>query len=483
MKRLFILAALVLAAQFSASAKLETKQPCSDGMVLQQRASALVWGKASAGAAVTVTTGWDGKSYKAKADSKGVWRTNVQTPAASYKSYDIKVSGDGGSLTIHDVLVGEVWLASGQSNMEMPIRGFFNCPVEGANEVIATTHLAGKVRMCTIDIYQPEEPIDDVHSTRGWKDADPENVAEMSATAFFFARTLNAALDVPVGILAFPRGGAAVESWLPKSTLAAWGDDVSPEANAKRDEWTRWYVNYNGMEQPVKGYTGKGFIWYQGCSNVGRDDTFAERMTELVRQWREDWGDSANTMPFYQVEVAPYQYKGEAQWEKAPALRQAQHDAAASIPNSAIVVTNDLAYSYEVDNIHPCQKQKVGERLAYLAMHRDYGFERVACYSPEAVRAYRPENLQSEVWVELSNCPNGLDRWQEIEGLEVCGSEQIWKPVQYAYFEYGSNALRIRCEGVFDPSEVRYGWADFKPGNLHNSEGLPVTPFWIKLEK
>ena len=481
MKR-FALIALALLVCLGANAKLSLREPCSDRMVLQQNTQAVIWGHASAGASITVTPSWNGKSYKAKTASDGIWKAYVDTPGASYRTYTVKVSGDGGSYVINDVLVGEVWIASGQSNMEMPIRGFFNCPVEGANEVVSGTRLDGKVRMFTVAIYQPEEPIVDVHETRGWEDANQATVAEMSATAFFFARKLQAALDVPVGIVALPRGGAAVESWLPKSTLAAWGDDVSAEGNAKRVDWTKWYVNYNGMEQPVCGYTAKGFIWYQGCSNVGRDDTFVERMTELVRQWREDWGDAADAMPFYQVEIAPYQYKGSFQYEKAPALRKAQHDAAASIPNSAIVVTNDLAYDYEVDNIHPCQKQKVGERLAYLALNRDYGFSRVACYSPEAVRAYRPDDKSSEIWVELSNCPNGLDRWQLIEGLEVCGSEQIFKPVQYAYFEYGPNALRIRCEGVFDPSEVRYGWADFKPGNLHNAEGLPVSPFWIKLQ-
>ena len=406
----------------------------------------------------------------------------VKTPAASYTNYTIKISGDGSSLLIKDVLVGEVWIASGQSNMEMPIRGFFNCPVEGANEVISAAPLRDKVRMFTVSIYQPDEPVDDVKATRGWEKADPSTVAEMSATAFFFARKMNASLDVPVGILAFPRGGAAVESWLPRETLAAWGDDVSKATVDAQTEWSQSYRMYNGMQHPVQGYTAKGFIWYQGCTNVGRADQFVTRMTELVRQWRQDWGDSSESMPFYMVEIAPYQYKG-GQYEQAPLLREAQWKASHAIPNCATVCTNDLVYSYEVDNIHPCRKQPVGERLAYLALHRDYGFEKVACYSPEAVRAYVPEGLGSEIWIDLSNCPNGLNRWQEIEGLEVCGSEGIFKPVRYAYFEYEQKALRIRCEGVFDPCEVRYGWADFKPGNLANAEGLPVVPFDIKISK
>ena len=480
MKRILLIALCLVAAAGSASAKLSLRYPTSDKMVLQQQAKAAVWGKATPGATVTVTPSWGG-SYRAKADAKGFWEASVSTPAASYKHYSLKISGDGGSITVKDVLVGEVWVASGQSNMEMPIRGFFNCPVKGANEVISAAPLTDKVRMITIDIYQPDEAIDEVHSTKGWQDAEPATVGEMSATAFFFARKLNAALDVPVGILALPRGGAAVESWLPKSTLAAWGDDVSPETINAYTEWTVPYRMYNGMEQPVKGYTARGFIWYQGCTNVGKADQFVPRMTELVRQWREDWGDADNHMPFYQVEIAPYRYKG-GQAGQAAELRQAQHEAAASIPNSAIVVTNDLVQPYEMDNIHPANKQPVGERLAYLALHRDYGFERVACYSPEAVEAFRVEGKDSEICVRLTHCPNGLDRWMEIEGLEVCGSEGMWKPVRYAYFESANGGyLRLRSEDVFDACEVRYGWGDFCPGNLHNAEGLPVSPFWIKL--
>ena len=484
MKKIILATLVILAASLSASAKLSLRYPTADHMVMQQQTQAQVRGKATPGATVTVTPSWSGRSYKAKAGADGHWTAMVSTPAASYKPYTVKVTGDGGSITIKDVLVGEVWIASGQSNMEMPVRGFFNCPVEGAAEVVSAAPLTNKVRMMTVDIYQPDEPIDEVHSTRGWPDAGPDTVLDMSATAFFFARKLNTLLDIPVGIVALPRGGAAVESWLPKSTLAAWGDDVSPEKINSYTEWTVPYRMYNGMEQPVKGYTAKGFIWYQGCTNVGAEDQFVERMTELVRQWREDWGDTENSMPFYQVEIAPYRYTA-GQSGHASALRAAQHEAARTIPNSGIVVTNDLAYSYEIDNIHPCQKQPVGERLAYMALNRNYGFSRIACESPEAIEAFRMDGLKSEICVKLSNCPNGLDRWQEIEGLEVCGSEQTWKPVSYAYFEQSpsGNYLRLRCEGVFDASEVRYGWGDFNPGNLHNAEGLPVSPFWIKLDK
>jgi len=465
-----------------ASAKLTLNRTISDGMVLQQNTDAKIWGKADEGKSVTVTTSWNGKSYSTKVSSDGKWAVKVSTPAASYTNYSMTVTCGDEIKEVKDVLVGEVWLASGQSNMEMPIRGFFNCPVEGSTEVIATKEMPNQIRMLTVNVNYSFEPLDDIKETRGWEKAGPETVSEMSALAYFFALQLNKSLDIPIGIVSFASGGSRVEGWLPKETLTRLGDDVSDEGINKWGSYHKPMVFYYGMEQPVKGYTAKGFIWYQGCSNVGADKVFVERMKELVQQFRKDWDDTDNSMPFYTVEIAPYLYKPGGD-EIAPALRQAQHVAAKEIPNSGIVVTNDLVYSYEIDNIHPCQKKPVANRLAYMALHRNYGFTKLPCDSPEAIEAYLPEGKQGEIHVKLSNCPNGMNRWQEIQGLEVCGSEKIWKPVTYAYFEWKEKALSIRCEGVFDPKEVRYGWGDFKPGNLSNAEGLGVVPFWIKIKQ
>ena len=489
MKKLIAIV-LGLSMTVCAFAKLDIKQPCSDGMVLQQNTNAVVWGHATAGAQVTVTPSWDKKAYKVTTDSEGVWKAYVKTPAASYTNYKIKVKGDGGTMTINDVLIGEVWVASGQSNMEMPIRGFSGCPTEGAQEVIAAAAMPDKVRMCTIDIYQPDEPIHDVHSTRGWEKAGPATVSEMSATAFFFARQMNASLDVPIGILSLPRGGASVESWMPKELLLKLGEDLSEERMAKESEWSCPFRMYNGMQVPVQGYTAKGFIWYQGCTNVGRDEQFVERMDLLVKQWRKDWGDSDNSMPFYMCEIAPYMYTG-GQEGKAALLRQAQHDAAKVIPNCGCIVTNDLCYEYEKHQIHPAQKRQVGERLAYMALHRNYGFERLACDSPEATGVSRPEapkgfgnfggfgSFGNGLSVALTNCQNGLNRSEGITGLEVAGEDGAWQPVTNV-FCFGGNMMVI--SNVENPTQVRYGWGDFVPGNLKNAEGLPVAPFWVKLK-
>ncbi|MBQ7810921.1 MAG: sialate O-acetylesterase [Bacteroidales bacterium] len=480
MKRLIIIAFLSCLCM-AAEAKLVLGGLFCDGVVLQQNTKAAVWGTADPGSQISVSPSWNGTSYRCKADLNGCWKVFMDTPAGSYESYSFTVRGNGEAVKVNDVLVGEVWMASGQSNMEMPMRGFFNCPVKNAIDFISAPSAEDKIRMFNVPKSQSYEPLRDVKGE--WNGACSSTVPEMSATAYFFARELNEVLDVPVGIISAAYGGARVESWLPEDILETYPDEnLSRDAIEAMQDYIRPYLAYNAMFTPVKGFTVKGFIWYQGCSNVGRHEQFPERMAALIRHWREQWGDTKDELPFYMVEIAPYRYKPAGPVSNAALLRQAQHDVAADVPNCGIVVTNDLVESYEMDNIHPARKREVGQRLAYLALNRDYGHSRIACESPVALECIAMKD-SNEVGVVLSHCDNGLGRWMEIEGLEVAGSEGVFYPVTYAYFEWESRVLRVRSEFVHDPCEVRYGWGDFKPGNLKNAEGLPVAPFRIRLNK
>lgn len=481
MKRIATIITFLLSLCISAQAKLVPSNLFSDGMVLQQNTDAKIWGNASPGSQISVTTSWNGATCRAKTDSEGYWETYITTPSASYRPYTVTIKGEGQTIRINDVLIGEVWFASGQSNMEMPMRGFYNCPVENALDYISAPAATEKIRMFTVPIRQSYEPLTEVEGE--WKGAESQTIPDMSATAYFFARELNEMLDIPVGIVSCAYGGARIESWLPKEILETYPDeDLSRERIESMVHYHRPYLAYNAMFTPTKGYTAKGFIWYQGCSNVGKHDQFVDRMNTLVNHWRECWNDTEAKMPFYMVELAPYRNKPVTSVPYYALLREVQHEAAKTIPNCGVIVTNDLVRTYEQDNIHPAKKKEVGERLAFMALNRDYGFTRISCDSPEAIRCYRMQNT-CELAVELTNCPNGLSRWMEIEGLEVCGSEGVFYPVTYAYFEWEPKVLRIRSEFVHDPCEVRYGWGDFKPGNLKNTEGLPVAPFRIKVEE
>ena len=478
-KTLILLAALLLSV--SAFAKLELRQPCSDGMVLQQQTSAVVWGKADPGQRVTVVPSWDRRKYAAQADADGFWQVSVQTPAASYTPYAIQISAGRERLTISDVLVGEVWFASGQSNMEMPIRGFGGCPVEGAADVITAAPMRDRIRMFKVPRARSYEPLAEIEGA--WWRADATTVSEMSATGYFFARKLNETLDVPVGILFSAYGGSKVESWLPREIVETYPDIPTDSASVEAlpYEYYSPYMMYNAMVVPVKGYPIKGFIWYQGCSNVGADATYSERLQKMVSVWRADWGDTDARLPFYQVEIAPYRY---GDGPEGALLRRAQHDAAKRMPNGGIAVTNDLVYSYEIDQIHPARKREVGERLAYLALHRDYGLDRVACCSPEAVRAFKapagPKTEPGLVFVELAECPDGLDRSVEIEGLEIAGADGVMYPVREARI-FG-HFMMVRSDSVPEPRVLRYGWGCFTPGNLHAVSGLPLVPFELVIE-
>lgn len=461
-------------------AELRMVNICSDGMVLQQKSEAPIWGTATPGAQITVTTSWNGATYRSKTSSEGKWIVKVKTPEAGYNHYTITVKGDGNTIRIDDVLIGEVWLASGQSNMQMPMCGFFNCPVENAAEYICAPPATDKIRMFSVPAKLSYELQDDVDAQ--WKGANYDSVYWMSAVGYFYARKLNQMLDIPIGIIACAYGGARIETWTPKEILETYPDEnLSIEHIESLIHYHRPYMAYNAMLHPVKGYSIKGFIWYQGCSNVGKHDQFIERMSNMIGHWRESWGDSEARLPFYMVELAPYRNKPQTATPYFALLREVQHKAADELPNCGVIVTNDLVESYEQDNIHPAKKKEVGERLAYMALNRNYGFKRIACDSPEAVRCYRLENT-SELAVEFSNMENGINRWMEIEGLEVGGDDGVFYPVTCAFFESDPKVMRIRSEFVPYPREVRYGWGDFKPGNLKNVEGLPVTPFRIRSE-
>lgn len=462
--------------------ELSVKEPYSDGMVLQQNTEALVCGHAAPQAKLTIVTSWNKKKYTAEADESGVWRVKVTTPRASYDHHRIDISCGRQKIVIDDVLVGEVWIAAGQSNMEMPVGGFRSCPVEGAMQTICNPASEDNVRMFTVIPVASDEPVSEVIETRGWEKSSSATVAKMSAVAYYFAEQLNKVLDVPVGIVAIPKGGTRVEGWLPKEIVAGYGtEDLTAETFAKMKEWRRPYMFYNAMQQSVKGYTAKGFIWYQGCSNVHSYETYAARLEQMIALWRSDWGDKDAAMPFYQVQLTPYVYGGPEK-NKGALLRDAQCRVAREVPNCAIIGTTDLVSDYEKANIHPCKKKPVGERLAYLALHRDYGFADIPCYSPSADRAFRSDEDPSMIYVHVSDCESGVDRRVDLEGLEIAGEDGVFVPATNIRYSLSKSALEIRGGEVTRPMYVRYCWADYCPGNIHNCYGLPLMPFNLEVK-
>lgn len=464
------LTALIMLGAASASA-LRPASIFSDHMVLQQQTAAPVWGFAAPGKTVTVTPSWPGaRPASAKAGEDGRWQVELATPAASYTPYEITVATPDSSLTLSDVLVGEVWLASGQSNMEMPLRGFWTQPIEGAREAIAKSMRYPGIRMATVPKAGAYTPQADVKTE--WKRSEPANAADFSALAYFFARHLNEMLDVPVGIISNAYGGSKVEGWMPKEILDTYpGWDMEAERDSTLNEWERIGVMYNAMLLPVVPYAVRGFLWNQGESNVGRHDEYPQHQADMVAHWRQLWG--GKDLPFYFVELPGWDYDDpQADW--AALFRECQQKAAEITPNSGVVTTIDLLDPDEVDDIHAARKNEIGERLALMAAAKTYGIEGVPYEFP---RFASMDVDGDSAQLHFSAADGGFTPNGELEGFEVAGTDGIFRPAR-AVEETGKPGITVyRPEGADKIEAVRYCFRNFAIGRVFNLMGLPLVPF------
>lgn len=446
-------------------------------MVLQQQAHARIWGKATPQRTLTIKADWLKQPLTAKVDTDSTWQVLLPTPVASFQKHQIQISESPSSqVTIDNVLIGEVWFASGQSNMEMPLRGFWCCPVNGANEEIATAgEWCDRVRIAFIPKTGSREPQEEVKGP--WLVPSPQTAPQMSAVAWHFAKMLTRVLNCPVGVIACAWGGASVEGWTPREKLLTYPDiQLEKQLNEGwNGRWWEWYtplIMYNGMLYPLRHYTIRGFLWYQGEANVGKHDTYAQRLANMVSIWRSDFGDTANTLPFYFAEIAPW---GGYEGISGALLRESQHHAARLIPNSEIICTNDLVEPHEVSNIHPAEKREVGYRLAYMALNKTYGFTSIACESPEFQRL----EVHADV-VELffTHDEYGFSPWQDIEGFEWAFDGGDFIPVKGRLNEtHKSILLPLPADYKSHEVELRYCFKAFQIGSLRGERHLPVVPF------
>ena len=475
MKWIGIVCGLLLSCNL-AQAKIELPEIIGDNMVLQQQTNAHLWGKATPKATVTINVSWSGEKFTTRADKEGHWLVSVPTPAASKDEQTIVIDENGEQTVISRVLIGEVWFASGQSNMEMPLNGFWNCPVEGSNEVIATASENRYVRIAPIPQNGQTKPVEEVKGK--WEVPSPATAPRMSATSYFFATMLQRALDIPVGVIACAWGGSRVEGWLPESIVSKY-EDVNVKQEQEKGWNGQWWhyhtpcIMYNGMLHPLRHYTVRGFLWYQGESNVGKHDTYPQRLKTMVDLWRSEFGGTAADMPFYEVEIAPW--GGNDDWS-GPRFRECQHEAARIIENAGCICINDLVYPYERWQIHPAQKREVGNRLAYMALNRTYGFKSIACDSPEF------DHMQvkdGEIEVFFRYADDGLSPWQDIEGFEIAGDDDQYKPAK-ARLNESNKSIVVSSPEVPQPKNVRYCYRAFQIGNLKNHRGLPAVPFRTK---
>jgi sialate O-acetylesterase len=442
----------------------EVKLPAifGDNMVIQQLTEAAIWGKATANTTVKVTTSWNKKSYTARADKDGRWKMKVSTPIAG-GPFTITIS-DGKTLTLNNVMIGEVWICSGQSNMVMPMKGYRNQPIIGSNEIIATSS-GNNIRIFTVTRAASLVPLDDFEGS--WKTSEPENVSEFSATAYYFGLMLNRALKVPVGLINTSWGGTRIEPWISEVGFKKFDwvklPDKTPQKGTLSPQTPT--VLFNAMINPVAGYGIRGAIWYQGENNRNEPVQYQQLLPGLVENWRFVW--AIGDFPFYYAQIAPFDY-GPAGLSSAY-LREAQLKASKAIPNIGMACLMDAG---EIDNIHPSNKLAAGNRLAYLALVKTYGKTGFACEGP-VLKEMKVDGNQ--VKLKFDNAVNGLTSFgKELSCFEIAGANKRFYPAKAFITNTG---ITLYTPSVTGPVNVRYAFKDFVVGDLFNTEGLPASSF------
>ncbi|MBQ7421665.1 MAG: sialate O-acetylesterase [Prevotella sp.] len=462
MKRVVLLICFFCASICLMRAEVKLPKFFGSNMVLQQQTDCNLWGTATAGKVVKVKTSWDGETYQIRASHDGKWQLQVKTPSAG-GPYSIAFN-DGKETRLDNIMVGEVWICSGQSNMEMQMKGFKAQPVEGATEELLHCKDAG-LRLFTVKRNSQFEPVDTVSGA--WFEANSASVRDFSATAYFFGKSLRAALDVPVGLIVTSWGGSACEAWMTSEWLQAFPNVKIPQqADDIKSKNRTPTVLYNGMLHPLVGYTMRGVIWYQGEDNVNRADYYADLLSTMIRGWRAEW--QQGDFPFYYCQIAPYDYSL-IDWNYNSALlREQQARVETIVDNARMAVLMDAGLEY---GIHPRKKRLAGERLALLALANTYaidGLPEFACYSnvefrgDTAVVAFD----RSKEWVYFNNGQKG-------RLFEIAGADKVFHPAE-AWVE--RNRVYVKSDSVKQPVAVRYAFKNWADGDLFH-DGLPVSSF------
>ncbi|MBN2412482.1 sialate O-acetylesterase [candidate division KSB1 bacterium] len=470
-------------------------------MVIQQNTDVPIWGWANAGEKITVKTSWNTTATSTIAGKNGKWLVKLKSPDAG-GPHRITIRGKN-EIVLQNVLSGEVWFASGQSNMAMMVK---DCN-DAAAEIQAADYPF--IRFFKVNHTYAETPQSDCSGS--WVNCTPVTVPDFSAVAYFFGRKIHKELNAPVGLIDASKGGSPAEAWMSKEAI-----DSEPEFTALYDMWLKWEKEYpdlektyntnlqvwdkekeqalaaskpapeepimpeavdmiekphrrpsalyNAMVAPVIPYAIKGVIWCQGGNNIDRPLQYRKLFLALIKSWREDWG--RDNLPFYYVQNPPYRYKMNK--NKASLLREAQAMAMA-LPYTGMAVTTDIG---DLDNVHPKNKQDVGKRLALWALAKTYGVKDIVCSGP-FFRSQKIENDRIRIFFDFIG--SGLiKKGEKLTHFEIAGPD---KKFYKAIAVIDDSTIVVRSDNVRTPVAVRFGWSITSMPNLFNKEGLPAAPF------
>ena len=433
----------------------------ADGMVLQQQSDVAIWGKTTPGRKVTVRTGWNGKHYKTVAAADSTWRVKVATPEASYTTYRVTID-DGEKLTLENVAIGEVWLCGGQSNMEMPVGGYPNQPVIGSHDDIVNS-ANDFLRCFTVARNGSLTPVWDAPGK--WEIAAPGTTPGFTATGYYFGRLLQRLLDVPVGLLHCSYGGSSIETWMSAEGLA----EVKPEQKIpeKLTPEAKLHATptalFNGMLWSVMGYGMRGAIWYQGESNRTRYSQYPRLFENMHNDWEARW--QIGEFPIYFVQLAPY---GKSVDRDGPFMREAQEKIAKTQPRTGMAVLMDVG---EELGIHPANKRITGERLAYVALAKSYGFD-VEYEAPQFV-SWEVEG--NKILLKFAPAARMTTFGRTLDGqFEIAGADRKFYPADAVLLRTG---VEVSSPAVPQPVAVRYAFKNYIQGALFGINGLPLSSF------
>ena len=442
-----------------------------DNMVLQRNSEVKIWGSAKPGEKLVIKAGWTLNPAVALCNEKGDWLVKMKTSDAG-GPYTILIASLKEKLVLKNIMLGEVWLCSGQSNMEMPMAGFNDSPINGASDLLLDAD-NDNIRLYKVARAVSSVPVDTCSGS--WSVASAETATGFSAVGYLYARILQQKLKVPVGVICSSWGGSAIEAWMSHENILPFAEAYKRTTQEKSAIHQRASNLYNGMIAPLINYVIKGAIWYQGESNIGNYKEYAALQAGMVANWRKDFG--VGEFPFYFVQIAPYWYNNSKAINSA-LQRDEQLKSIALIPQSGMACTIDIG---EEKNIHPAEKLTVAKRLSLCAFAGTYGIKGVQYKSP----TYANMTVKDTVAVlSFDNATMGLSTFgKEVGCFEVAGSDSIFYPAKMAIKAKQANVWSAK---VKTPVAVRYAFSNFPVTNgfLYNTSGLPVPSFrtdnWAK---
>jgi sialate O-acetylesterase len=383
----------------------------------------------------------------------------IATPAAGFTAHTLSIS-DGKALILRNVLIGEVWICSGQSNMEMPMKGYKNQPIENGSEDIQNADYPN-IRLFTVIRQAKTTPQDDTEGV--WQEASPATVANFSATAYYFGRKLFKTINIPIGLISVNKGGSRIEAWMTPPSLQ---DFSSAKIPAKDDVLS---INntptglYNAMIHPIVGYGIRGVIWYQGEANTANPSEYEKLFESMIAEWRRIW--NIGDFPFYFVQIAPYNYGNVNSAFQREAQRHCQR-----IPNTGMAVVLDAD---SPNGIHPPKKRDAGKRLALWALAKNYGRD-IEYKSPEPANVEYKDHL-AIIAFDIDSNTGLTSHGKEITGFEVAGENRRFYPAKAGI---DGNKVFVLSPQVPKPVAVRYAFKDASPATLFSvNSNLPVSSF------